>query len=61
MREEFRVAKNGSQIWIEEIDITKRLVYSVILRFFIVLWVYKLSLRLVLLNFNFELMLLFTE
>jgi hypothetical protein len=53
--------KNGSQIWIEETDITKRLIYSVILRLFIVWRIWKLSMRSVLFNFNFELMLLFTE
>jgi hypothetical protein len=42
-------------------EITKRLVYSVILRLFIVLRILKLSMRSVLFNFNFELMLLFTE
>ena len=47
-------------IWIEENEITKRLVYSVILRLFVVLRIWKLSMRSVLLNFNFELMLLFT-
>jgi hypothetical protein len=53
--------KNGSQIRIEEIDIIKRLVYSVILHLLIVLRIWKLSMRSVLINFNFELMLLFTE
>jgi hypothetical protein len=53
--------KNGSQIWIEEIDITKCLIYSVILCLFIVLRIWKLSMRSVLFNFNFALMLLFTE
>ena len=48
-------------IWIEENEITKRLVYSVILRLFVVLRIWKLSMRSVLFNFNFELMLLFTE
>jgi hypothetical protein len=57
MREEFRVAK----IWIEEIEITKRLVYSVILHLFILLRIWKLSMKSVLFNFDFELMLLFTE
>jgi hypothetical protein len=52
--------KNGSPIWIE-FDITKRLVYSFILHLFIVLRIWKLSMRSVLLNFNFESMLLFTE
>jgi hypothetical protein len=42
-------------------EIAKRLVYSVILRLFIYLKIWKLSMRSVLLNFNFELMLLFTE
>jgi hypothetical protein len=60
MREEFRVAKWQSDL-IEEIDITKRLIYSVILHPFIVLRIWKLRLRSVLFNFNFELMLLFTE
>jgi hypothetical protein len=53
--------KNGSQIWIEEIGITKRLAYSVILHLFIVLRIWKLSTRSVSFNFKFELMLLFTE
>jgi hypothetical protein len=48
-------------IWIEENEITKHLVYSVVLRLSIVLWSWKLSMRSVLFNFNFELMLLFTE
>jgi hypothetical protein len=47
--------KNGSQIWIEEIDITKRLVCSVILYLFIVFRFWKLRVRSVLFNFNFEL------
>jgi hypothetical protein len=53
--------KNGSQILIEEIGITIRLVYSVIVHLFIVLRIWKLSMRSVLFNFNFELMLLFIE
>jgi hypothetical protein len=56
MREEFRVAQNGSQFESRKNEITKRLVYSV-LRLFI----WKLSRKSVLFNFNFELMLLFTE
>jgi hypothetical protein len=35
--------------------------FSVVLRLSIVLWIWKLSMRSVLFNFNFELMLLFTE
>jgi hypothetical protein len=42
-------------------EITKRLVYSVILRLFIVFRILILSMRSVLFNFNFELMILFTE
>jgi hypothetical protein len=53
--------KNGCQIWIEEIDITNCLVYSVILHLFIVLRIWKLSMRSVLFNLNFESVLLFTE
>jgi hypothetical protein len=48
-------------VWIEENEITKRLVYSIILRLFIVLRIWKLSMRSVLFKFNFELMMLFTE
>jgi hypothetical protein len=59
MREEFRVAQNGSQFESRKNEITKRL--SVILRLFIVLKIWKLLMRSVLFNLNFELMLLFTE
>jgi hypothetical protein len=59
LHKEFLVAKNGSLIRGNEI--TKLLVYSLVLRFFIVLRICKLSMRSVLFNFNFELMLLFTE
>ena len=54
-------ATKWQSIWIEENEITKRIVYSVILRLFIVPRIWKLSMRSVLFNFNFELMLLFTE
>jgi hypothetical protein len=56
------VAKNDSLN--RRNKITKRLVYSVILGLFIVLRIWKLSMRSVLFNFNFELnylMLLFSE
>ena len=58
MREEFRVAQNGSQFESRKMKLQN--VYSVILRLLVVLRIWKLSMRSVLLNFNFELMLLFT-
>jgi hypothetical protein len=55
------VAKMSVKFESRRLILQKCLVYSVILNLFIVLRIWKLSIRSVLFNFNFELMLLFTE